>query len=276
MRPAAPRPPGSVGVAMPQRAMALCLITLACSPSGPSPFLRAQQAQAAGEWIQAESLYRRALRDEPANRRARRSLAELLVRNARHEWEESEDAAAARAALGEALDLEPRLGAAHALEARMGLDEDTLELAEAETLLRRSLDDDPNSVAVRMELGQVLLELGRPADALEQFHLGSRLAPTDLRFQVLLAEALHPLNPEDSLRRLGELRARHPDAAEVLFGLARLFAREGRFVEAEALLREAETRNPHDPSLRRVRRRLAAAKKEWDVRLDDGHEDEAP
>lgn len=230
---------------------------------------RADSAYTAGEWIQAESLYRRALRERPGHGHAQSRLARLAARDAQRHWEREEDDARALELITGALSLDAQCVPAMLLRTRIALAKEQLTPQEAVSQLEALAVQAPEDAEVRLVLGGVLLDLERAPAAVEHFHLGSRAAPGDLRFPVLLAEALHALNPEEARGRMDGLLQAHPGDLTVLAGAARLAMRAGRFEDARRLLGDAQRADPSDYRIRQALRRLERRRSEWDVQLDD-------
>jgi len=230
---------------------------------------RADEAFAAEEWIRAESLYQRALRDNGTVSHARTRLAWLAAREARQVWLRDEDVGAARSLVRKSLDLDSACALAHLTSIRIDLNEERITPQRAVDQLSELSRKSPADAELRLVLGQVLLDLERAPAAVEHFHHGSRAAPGDLRFPVLLAEALHALNPEEAQARMTALLSAHPGDLTVLTGAARLATRAGRFEHAGQLLGEAQRIAPRDHRIRQAQRRLERRRREWDVRLDE-------
>jgi len=143
----------------------------------------------------------------------------------------------AREAFRKASRLEPgnvyyRLGTAAALAKQGKLDE-------AETLLRNQTRRFANEPLVWFNLGNVLRDAGRPAEALDCFGEALRLNPGHLDARNNRAGVLHALERFDEAER--EYRAciaAAPKYALARCNLALLLTVLGRFAEAELMLRD--------------------------------------
>jgi tetratricopeptide (TPR) repeat protein len=118
---------------------------------------------------------------------------------------------------------------------------------------------DPTSVAGRIALGDLLLQLGRADDAAAQFETALRMAPDDPRAALGYAWILRANGDAGSaLRRYGEaaqtfedLLRRQPDYWQALGNLAGAYDRLGREAEARQAYRRLLSLHPGDPLAQR-------------------------
>ncbi len=265
-----PWPPG-VGLGL-----VLVLVTVAalawsegCRGSSPL-FRQAATAEAAGELIRAESLYRLSMAREPSVRReAAARAARLVAIRARMDWQEDEEDMA-RGAVREALELDPGCVPAKVLTIEMDLQDDAITLPEARVALDALVAQHPGEPIARYAYGRILLELGEAGLAMEQFHAAMGLEPGELEYEVAYYEAMDRVNHQEADARMERLVANHPRNVTVRLGYARLLAQRGEFDRAEALLDETMTLAPKDARISWVRKRIERMRREWDVGLDHG------
>jgi tetratricopeptide (TPR) repeat protein len=117
--------------------------------------------------------------------------------------------------LREALDIDPTFTAAYVnladLYRSQGRDED------AETLLRRGLDEAADRASMEFALGLTLVRLERHADALVHLRRAHELRPDAIRFGYVYAVAQYDQGRrEAALRTLEELLRRYPANRDVL------------------------------------------------------------
>jgi predicted Zn-dependent protease len=162
---------------------------------------------------------------------------------------------------------------------------------EAETVLRATLDRYPNQAEVRLLLGEALVELGRPADAYEQYNEALGLKPDNAELQFAtgtlasvagmielaerhynVAQTLDPGNPKYPLylaqiqRKLGKLDAARehlvrtvklqPDLAIAWGSLADIALVEHNLSMASHYIEMALEIDPSNPSWRLVQARI--------------------
>jgi tetratricopeptide (TPR) repeat protein len=122
----------------------------------------------------------------------------------------------------------------------------------------------PGNLAARIELGEILFDLGRRAEAWREFESALRIAPQDPRARA----GLGWINlVEGRLEKaLGEFRQAQPPTLPALVGMANALYRLERFEEAEAVVAEATRRFPSSPQpytqaalLQLIRGRVAEA-----------------
>jgi arylsulfatase A-like enzyme/Flp pilus assembly protein TadD len=238
-----------------------------------------------GRSAEAETQYRRLLRDDPANGAAAVDLARLLIDLGRTEE--------ATALIGEVLGREPANGMALAarflIEWNAGRRDDAI--ATARSLAEARAGDAP----VLDRAGRLLLEAGDPARAaacfevaLEQsrvldpgllgrlgaarrgsgdakgaeaaFQAAASLAPRDPRPQHYLGVIRLERGDEAGARAaFAKASAADPRFHASLLHLGRWLGRQGRREEALRALAEAEARRPGDPDVAAARREVEGA-----------------
>lgn len=124
---------------------------------------------------------------------------------------------------------------------------------EAAFAFKRACDLDASWAPPRANLGALWQRLGRPRQALEQYRRALALDPTHALASFNLGTLLRERGDFEGAHRAftQALRAPspHPDARrELARNLAMLYARQGRLVEAAALLREAEGNSEPPPA----------------------------
>ena len=181
--------------------------------------LQQEQAGEAADCLQRAS---RKLRDDPA---LWGNLAQAFFALARYED--------AREAFRKASRLDPRnvhyqLGIATAM-AMQG------QFGDAETLLRRQVSRFPNEALVWHNLGNVLRDLARPAEAVDCYHRALALDPKLIDARNNLGGVLHSLlRYEAAEREYRACMALAPDYVLARCNLASVLIDLGRFSEAEA------------------------------------------
>jgi tetratricopeptide (TPR) repeat protein len=101
----------------------------------------------------------------------------------------------------------------------------------------RLLELAPDNAQALLWMARVREQLGGPAGALDYFRRAAEALPTDDRIRQTLAEALLQANqPGEALPHWEQLRERHPDSPEVLFGLARAYRGVGKLGSSRRLL----------------------------------------
>lgn len=241
-----------------------------------------QQGQSAmdrGDYAEAGELFRRAISNCDQDVEARRQYAQALWHQQKyHEAIEQLDAAIA---------LTPDDASLHLQAAQMSFAAEHFNRASNE--VRETLELDPQLAAAWRLRGQIVLKLGRPEQAIADYHRALRLAPGDPETLLLLAE-LHyqqkqPRRALATLQRLGDAyppgnepqRLHHltgvaylsvgqyhqaveslslaldrgPDSAEICFQLGEAYLLAGRFQQAQAAAQRALRSEPnHQASLK--------------------------
>lgn len=186
------------------------------------PLERALALHQQGRVAEAEPLYRRVIASAPAHADAHHLLAILLAQSGRHQDAEplSERAATLRpcadhwAVLGT---IRRALGAT----------------PEAEALLRRALDAAPDHPDALFNLGNLLLDSGRPEAALERFVRLAAVRPNHAAAVVNGGVALHRLGRlEEAERAFARVLHRDPGNADAAFNRASVLEDQGRSTAA--------------------------------------------
>jgi tetratricopeptide (TPR) repeat protein len=125
-------------------------------------------------------------------------------------------------------------------------------LAQAERTLRTVVAD-PNARDARLMLGEVLLELGRRADAKEPLltliadYNDGKIPPSDGHGLALVGRAAHLLrSPRDANEAFGEAEAAGDHSTELYLWRAELFVEKHDPGHAEEVLTDALERTPND------------------------------
>jgi len=279
----------------------------------PDLILRANRLLDDGDAESAFGLLREAVFRQPANVAALELMAEASVRTGR--WQDAEFAL--KSALGlqpDNLNLQLRLGGVYLakndtsaardvfrelteryphsdrawaslglLDARLGNDERAL------TELGQALQENPLLPEVQLGYGELLLEQGRPGEALAAFQAAKNLLPDDPQLEGRTGQALLALGRDaeaashlraaidggfrpfdiqrswaltlirdrahaEAARSLADIPADERGDRDVATGL--LLLQQGSFAEAEAVLRQAAGQRPSDAALLNL---LAAA-----------------
>jgi tetratricopeptide (TPR) repeat protein len=114
-------------------------------------------------------------------------------------------------------------------------------LAEAE----RRVAAAPGNLEARIELGEILFDLGRRAEARREFESALRIAPQDPRARAGLGWInLVEGKVEKALEKFRQVR---PPTLPALVGMANALYRLDRFEEAEDVIAEAKSRFPSSP-----------------------------
>lgn len=132
-----------------------------------------------GRLEEAGRHYAEAVRLNPGYPEARNNLGNHLAMHGRYAEAEEQY----RAALARRPDMVPAISNLATTRAREH------DYAGAERLFRRALALDPRNAGAHFGLGDVLLALGRPAEALAEYEAADRLAPGDARLQARIAAA---------------------------------------------------------------------------------------
>jgi len=119
-----------------------------------------------------------------------------------------------------------------------------VELDKAINVLRRGLNNNPDSLPIANELAVLLMLMGRDDQANGVFDLALARHPDDLATQLLYLHTLVTSHSEKASELAHKLMAIHPDHWEVLYLNAVLEAREGEFVAARSLLEHSVALNP--------------------------------
>jgi Flp pilus assembly protein TadD len=122
----------------------------------------------------------------------------------------------------------------------------------AEATLRAGIARNPDAGQLYHALGLSLVRQQRRAEGLTALARAATLAPEDPRMGFVYAVALHDLGrPEEALRVLSQVLARHPWDRETLLTLTSYRAQAGDQAGAAELIGQLAAMNPDDPALRR-------------------------
>jgi len=247
---------------------------------------QARQAERRGRLDEAERLYRAALAARPDWVLAAVPLARMVA--ARAQPTATAAAAEARAILTAPRAAHPDHVLLTVVEAELLIDEDraddakallvpargpevvALALSRAENRIgiqlassgrtdeaafafKRACDLDDSWAPPRANLGALWQRLGRPRQALEQYRRALALDPTHALANFNLAMLLRERGDFEAAHRAFTQAVRvpapHPEARrELTRNLAMLYARDGRLIEAAALLRDAQGNSEPPPA----------------------------
>jgi tetratricopeptide (TPR) repeat protein len=103
----------------------------------------------------------------------------------------------------------------------------------------------PGNLEARIELGEILFDLGRRAEARREFERALAIAPQDPRARAGLGWVNLVEGKVEAA--LGEFRQARPPTLPALVGMTNALYRLDRFEEAEAVIAEAKRRFPSSP-----------------------------
>jgi len=197
----------------------------------------------ASDYALAEKGFRSEL-EGPDIARARVGLAAVLIKTGR--YAEALDTLTKIAPGSDASSLQAAVLRADA-QRRSG------DLSAAEATLR-AVASEPAAREARLMLGEVLIELGRRADAREplmslvQAYNDDKINDQDARGLALVGRAAHLLrSPRDSNEAFNQAEQAGAKSTELLLWRAELFLEKHDPSNAEEVVREALSRAPHDP-----------------------------
>ncbi len=122
---------------------------------------------------------------------------------------------------------------------------------DSETLFRHALDVTTDNYVAETNLGAVLVERGRAAEALPHLTRGATLAPSYAKVHLTLGAALAALGDrEQALAAYAHAARLAPDSAGPRFNTGLLLAAQGRLDEAAAEYRAAVEREPRHVNAR--------------------------
>lgn len=192
----------------------------------------------AGQWPQAERIYRQILQTTPQHAEAWQLLGVLAYQTGNH--------AVAIESCQRALALNPHVPFYHCNLAQVY--HATQQLDQARACYQQALQLDPNFAGAHNNLGVVLLEQGRLTSAVASFRRAVELQPDYADAHRNLGTALQALGQleaaTDCLRRVLQLQPHDPQTCNEL-GI--LLGRQGRLAEAEGQLRRALQLRPDFP-----------------------------
>ena len=150
--------------------------------------------------------------------------------------------AAAEAEFQRALDLDPN--SAEALEDLAQIYTQGKRWAEAETALRRLLKLEPANATARVQLGRVLMDLGRKDEGVAELEAAAKESTDPAAERALAAFYLEAKQYEPAALHYRRLLSRDPKNAELHHALGLVLTGQGKFPEAEAELVAAVNSNP--------------------------------
>jgi tetratricopeptide (TPR) repeat protein len=227
----------------------LTMSTVGCRglrPQGPAPSLRTSRrlcqqgalAMEGGQWDRAEDLLGQAVRTCPSDPDARRHYAQVL-------WHRGEPAQAI-AQLEDACRLAADNALFRVLLAEMQLAAGQVELAGRTA--QAAVDLAPKLAEAWAIRGQVVRVMGRPRQALGDYHRALGLAPDDRSIQLEIAELYRELNePRRALAALQSLADSYSPGEEpkqVLYSQGLAYAAIERWDEAATSFSAAAQREP--------------------------------
>ena len=131
--------------------------------------------------------------------------------------------------------------------------------------LQRTLELDPQNSNAQLNLGQLFLAGGKPADAKNLALTILKGKPDDLGAQLLLANSDAQLdNMQDALREAAYAIRMAPDNAETYVNLAGIQQKASAFQEAEANLLKARKLSPDSLPAAMALGNLYAAERQWE------------
>jgi tetratricopeptide (TPR) repeat protein len=129
--------------------------------------------------------------------------------------------------------------------------------ADAVTLLRQAVRQDPSHVQPRLDLALALQKTGQSQAALEEFRAAARLDPSRAEAQLGLAISLQQSGqPREAIAAYEQVLRLEPDSIETMSNLAVALQEAGRPDDALAVLDRALLREPANVALRMNRGRL--------------------
>jgi tetratricopeptide (TPR) repeat protein len=163
---------------------------------------------------------------------------------------------------GRALQIDPQAADVHYKIAKCHLK--LSHWAAAYQELQRTLVLEPQNWNAMLDLGQLYLAGGKPADAKDQALLILKANPADLGAQMLLANADALLgNLEDALREAANVVSAAPNNADAHVNLAMIQQRASSFADAEANLLKARKLSPDSTTPAMALGNLYVAQKRW-------------
>ncbi len=110
---------------------------------------------------------------------------------------------------------------------------DTENYAGSQTCYRKALAQDPNTPLAHYEIGESLIRLDRPAEAISELQEEERLQPGNPNVQTALAFALLQTSHKDEAHTLlASVTSAHPEHAEGQYEYGKLLLEEGKTAEA--------------------------------------------
>jgi tetratricopeptide (TPR) repeat protein len=161
---------------------------------------------------------------------------------------------AARAPLGDP----PRLRVALA-----GLQLSRRNVVAAETLLRETVQQDPNSIEAHTALAQLYLRKGDRASAELEFKAAATAAPAESPARIRLADYyLLARQPEQARKVLGDVTAKAPDYLPAWRRVAEIALTEGKLDDADKALAIVFKKSPQDLEAHLLKGRVFLARRD--------------
>jgi Flp pilus assembly protein TadD len=184
---------------------------------------------------EALSAYSAAERFDPKDPRPHVAAGGVLQRQGNH--------AAAETEFQEALALDPN--SAEALEGLVRAYAQEKRWAEAEAALRQLLKLEPANAAAHVQLGRVLMELGRKDEGVAELEAGAKGSTDPAAERELAAFYLETKQYEPAAQHYRRLLSGDPKNAELHHALGLVLTGQGKFAEAEAELIAAVNSDPN-------------------------------
>jgi tetratricopeptide (TPR) repeat protein len=154
----------------------------------------------------------------------------------REGWTALKDEARARAAAEAARKQDPTSLDGREAMARSLVRENRF--AEAEAIMLKAIEQEPNMPGLHVTLGAIYDLDGRGLDALQEYRKAVEIQPSSARWRVILAQALANRGQSDqSLREFEQARALDPKDLDILFAHLQLSIRMGLPVRSDDLKR---------------------------------------
>jgi TolB-like protein/Tfp pilus assembly protein PilF len=197
-------------------------------------FERRKATQAATEAALEE--FRRSAARDPKYAPPRAAMAECYLRLGQDfaSMPAAEAGRLAKAAVGEALEIDANLASAHSVLAAIRYQVDW-DFGAAEQQFERAIQLDPSAVETRLEYAAFLSSRGRSEDALQQLSLARELDPLSPGVADIAARVYYHARQYD--RAIAELRRAidlEPTSNSAYLGLGRVYSAMGRYDEAIA------------------------------------------
>ena len=196
-----------------------------------------------GQYVDAETLYRRTLERNPACWLAYLNLGEIKLHGSPAELQQ------AVSHLQRALELNPRSAEAHN---NLGLAWQRLDrLGDAVREHREAIRLMPGLAEAHYNLGIALGRLGRPDEAVAAYQASLRIDPAQPAALHNLANVLVQVRRfDEAVARFREAAALDPESAAIQQGLGDALLRAGRVDDAIAAYREVLGRHPREAGIR--------------------------
>ncbi|HEV2022271.1 MAG TPA: tetratricopeptide repeat protein [Terriglobales bacterium] len=183
---------------------------------------------------EALSAYAEAAKFDPKDPRPRLAAGGVLERQGNLKAAETE--------FQKALELDPN--SAEALEGLVQVHTQGKRWAEAEAALRQLLKLEPANAAARVQLGRVLMELGRKDEGVAELEAAAKDSTDPVAERELAAFYLEAKQYEPAALHYRRLLSRDPKNAELHHALGLVLTGQGKFAEAEAVLVAAVNSDP--------------------------------